>query len=219
MDLEKFRDDVYELTEKLSRHLPENDVPKLNYVRQRLIELYQENLVKINHSVLELICASNLISRGYVVDAEKSVSDILVCDIFAKKRDGTTIIEIETGFTPPDHALDTIDYYTARIISKIARYSQYCSKFSLATPVIGVLPIPQIFLISPKYRDKKKIEKVQSLCNRFYKNPPIKYDEILNAKLHSIYLIHIDKGFSKELDPCNYLELSQKLLEKSEIYP
>jgi len=219
LDLEKFRDDVYELTEKLSRHLPENDIPKLNYVRQRLIEMYQKNLVKINHSVLELICASNLISRGYVVDAEKSVSDILVCDIFAKKGDGTTIIEIETGFTPPDHALDTIDYYTARIISKIARYSQYCSKFSLATPVIGVLPIPQIFLIPPKSRDKKEIEKVQSLCNRFYKNPPIKYEEILNAKLHSVYLIHIDKGFSKELDPCNYLELSQKLLEKSEIDP
>ena len=219
MDLEKFRDDVYELTEKLSRHLPENDIPKLNYVRQRLIEMYQKNLVKINHSVLELICASNLISRGYVVDAEKSVSDILVCDIFAKKGDGTTIIEIETGFTPPDHALDTIDYYTARIISKIARYSQYCSKFSLATPVIGVLPIPQIFLIPPKSRDKKEIEKAQSLCNRFYKNPPIKYEEILNAKLHSVYLIHIDKGFSKELDPCIYLELSQKLLEKSEIDP
>jgi len=217
LDLEKFRDDVYELTEKLSRHLQENDIPKLNYVRQKLIEMYQENLVKINHSVLELICASNLISRGYVVDAEKSVSDILVCDIFAKKGDGTTIIEIETGFTPPDHALDTIDYYVARIISKIARYSQYCSKFSLATPVIGVLPIPQIFLIPPNSRDKKEIEKVQYLCNRFYKNPPIKYEEILNAKLHSVYLIHVDKGFSKELDPYSYLELSQKLLEKSEI--
>jgi hypothetical protein len=219
LDLEKFRDDVYEVTEKLSRHLQENDVPKLNYVRQRLIELYQENLVKINHSVLELICASHLISRGYVVDAEKSVSEILVCDIFAEKGDGTTIIEIETGFTPPDHALDTIDYYTARIVSKIARYSQHCSKFSLATPVIGVLPIPKIFLIPPNARDKKEIEKAQNLCNRFYKNPPIQYEEILNAKLHSVYLIHTDKGFSKELDPPSYMELSHKLLEKSEVDP
>ncbi|GBF24885.1 hypothetical protein MnTg01_01230 [archaeon MnTg01] len=219
MDLEKFRDDVYEVTKKLSRHLQENDVPKLNYVRQRLIEMYQENLVKINHSVLELICASHLISRGYVVDAEKSISEILVCDIFAEKGDGTTIIEIETGFTPPDHALDTIDYYTARIVSKIARYSQHCSKFSLATPVIGVLPIPKIFLIPPNSRDKKEIEKAQSLCNRFYKNPPIQYEEILNAKLHSVYLIHTDKGFSKELDPPSYMELSHKLLEKSEVDP
>ena len=219
MDLEKFRDDVYDVSEKLSKNLQENDIPKLNYVRQRLIELYQENLVKINHSVLELICASNLISRGYTVDAEKSVSDILVCDIFAKKGDGSTIIEIETGFTPPEHALDTVDYYIARIMSKIARYSPHCSKFSLATPVIGVLPIPKIFLIPPNSRDKKEIEKALNLCNRYYKNPPIKYEEILNAKLHSVYLIHIDKGFSKELDPGSYLELSKKLLAKSEIDP
>ncbi len=217
MDLEKFRNDVYEITEKLSNNLKKDDIPKLNYVRQRLIELYQENLVKINHSVLELICASNLISRGYTVDAEKSVSDILVCDIFAKKGDGSTIIEIETGFTPPENALDTVDYYTGRITSKISRYSKYCSKFSLATPVIGLLPIPEIFLIPPSSRSKKEIEHAQTLCNRYYKNPPITKDEILNAKLHSIYLIHIDKGFSKEMDPCSYLELTKKLLEKSEI--
>ena len=219
MDLEKFRDDVYEITEKLSKQLNEDHIPKLNYVRQRLIDMYQANLVKINHSVLELICAANLIARGYTVDAEKSVSDILVCDIFAKKGDGSAIIEIETGFTPPDHALDTIDYYTARIMSKIARYSQYCSKFSLATPVIGLLPIPKIFLIPPHIREKHDIIKAQSLCNRFYKNPPITYEEILNARLHSIYLIHIDKCFAKELDPGSYVELTEKLQEQSEIDP
>ena len=219
LDLEKFQSDVYEITERLSKNLEPNDVPKLNYVRQRLIDLYQENLVKINHSVLELICASNLISRGYTVDAEKSVSDILVCDIFAKKGDGSAIIEIETGFTPPENALDTNDYYISRIISKIARYSQHCSKFSLATPVMGILPIPKIFQVPPNSRDKKEIEKAQALCNRYYKNHPIEYEEILNAKLHSIYLIHIDKGFSKELDPYSYLELSNKLLEKSEVDP
>lgn len=219
MDLDKFRDDVYVVTEKLSQKLKEDDIPKLNYVRQRLIELYQKNLVKINHSVLELICASHLISRGYIVDVEKSISDILVCDIFAKKGDGSTIIEIETGFTPPEHALDTIDYYTSRIISKIARYSPHCSKFSLATPVIGVLPIPKIFQIPPNSRDKSEIEKAHTLCNRYYKNPPIKYNEILNSRLHSVYLIHIDKGFSKELDPYSYLELCGKLMKKSEVDP
>ena len=121
MDLEKFQNDVYEITERLGKNLNDNEIPKLNYVRQRLIDLYRENLVKINHSILELICAANLIRQGYTVDAEKSVSDILVCDIFAKKDDDSAIIEIETGFTPPEHALDTIDYYTARIMSKIVR--------------------------------------------------------------------------------------------------
>ena len=217
MDLEKFRNDVYEITETLSRHLEKSDLPKLNYVRQKLIELYEQNLVKINHSVLELICAANLIQHGYSVDVEKSISDILVCDLFATKGDGTTIIEIETGFTPPEHALDTVDYYTARIISKIARYSKFCSKFSLATPVIGILPIPKLFLTPPNARDKNEIKKIKSFCDRYYKKPPIEFDEILNAHLHSIYLINIDKGFAKELDPTGYLELTEELLSKSEV--
>jgi len=219
LDLEKFRDDVYDITQRLSINMNKEDIPKLNYVRQRLIDLYQENLVKINHSVLELICSANLISQGYSVDVEKPVSEILVCDIFAKKGDGIQIIEIETGFTPPEHALDTIDYYTSRIMSKIARYSKYCSKFSLATPVIGLLPISQIFLLPPNARTKDEIKKVKSLCDKFYKNPPIEYNDILNARLHSIYLINIDKDFAKELDPCAYKELTEKLLEKSEIMP
>lgn len=217
MDLEKFRDDVYTVTERLSSDQTEQNKSKLNFVRQRLIELYQKNLVKINHSVLEIICASNLIRYGYSVDVEKPLSDSLVCDIFATKGDGTSIIEIETGFTPPEHALDTVDYYVARIISKVSRYSKYSSKFSLATPVIGILPIPKLFLIPPSKRTETEIKKVENLCDRYYKDPKISWDEILNARLHSIYLINIDKGFAKEIDPYSYLELTEKLYEKSEL--
>ncbi|MDH5697624.1 MAG: hypothetical protein OEY54_03750 [Nitrosopumilus sp.] len=217
MDLEKFRNDVSEMTDKLSKNLKENDVSKLQYVRQQLIEMYRKNLVKINHSILELICASTLISRGYAVEVEKDITDILVCDIFAKKGGGNTIIEIETGFTPPEHAMDTIDYFSARIMSKIARYSQYCSKFSLATPVVGILPISKIFLLPPNARKKEDVQKIKDLCDRYYKNPPIKYDDILNARLHSIYLINIDKGFAKELDPQGYVDLSDYLLNRSEV--
>ena len=217
MDLEKFRNDVFEMTEKLSKNLKENDVSKLNYVRQQLIGMYKKNLVKINHSILELICASTLISRGYAVEVEKDVTDILVCDIFAKKGGGDTIIEIETGFTPPEHAMDTIDYFSARIMSKIARYSQHCSKFSLATPVVGLLPISKIFLLPPNARKKEDVQRIKDLCDRYYKNPPIEYDDILNAHLHSIYLINIDKGFAKELDPQGYVDLTNDLLERSEV--
>ncbi|MCZ6581803.1 MAG: hypothetical protein O6761_01355, partial [Thaumarchaeota archaeon] len=104
MDLEKFRDDIYSITERLAATQTEKNKARLDFVRQRLIELYQKNLVKINHSVLEIICASNLIKYGYTVDVEKPLSDSLVCDVFATKGDGTSIIEIETGFTPPEHA-------------------------------------------------------------------------------------------------------------------
>jgi hypothetical protein len=217
MDLEKFQNDVNKMTKKLSKNLKDSDVSRLNHVRQQLIEMYKKNLVKINHSILELVCASSLISKGYAVDVEKDISDILVCDIFAKKGGGNTIVEIETGFTPPDHALDTIDYFTARIMSKIARYSQHCSKFSLATPAVGILPISKVFLLPPNARNKEDVQKIKDLCDRYYKNPSIKYDDILNSHLHSIYLINIDKGFTKELDPQGYVDLTGSLLERGEV--
>ena len=217
MDLEKFKSDVYDVTEKLSENLSPGDMPRLNLVRQQLIDMYQRNLVKINHSVLELICASNLISRGHAVEVEKRVSDILVCDVFGKKGGGDTIVEIETGFTPPDHALDTIDYYAARIMSKIARYSQHCAKFSLATPVIGLLPLPKIFLLPPNARRGPELREVKMLCDRYYRHPPIEYEDILNARLHSVYLINIDKGFAKEMDPAGYVDLTERFLQRGEV--
>ena len=217
MDIEKFQNDVYAISELLSAQLDEENVPKLNFVRQRLIDMYKENLVKINHSVLEIICASELIAHGYSVDVEKSVSNLLTCDIFAAKGENTTIIEIETGFTPPEHALDTVDYYAARILSKIARYSQHCVKFSLATPVVNVLPISKLFLLPPNARKNEDVTKLKNLCDRFYKNPKIKFEDILNARIHSIYLINTDKGFAKELDPEAYLEMTKEIISKSEI--
>ena len=217
MDIEKFTEDVYTIAEKLTVGQSPEIKSKINFVRERLIELYQKNLVKINHSVLEIICASNLISQGYTVDIEKHLSEILVCDVFATKGDGTFIMEIETGFTPPDHALDTIDYYVARIASKIARYSQYCSKFALATPVVGILPIPKLFLKPPSKRTKDEIRAIKDLVDRFYKNPPIEINDIVNARLHSVYLINIDKCFAKQVDPYTYLELTEKLQEASEL--
>jgi len=217
MDLVKFKKDVDDMTKKLSANLDAPQVSKLNYVCQQLIEMYKKNLVKINHSILELICANNLISRGYAVEVEKDISEILVCDIFGKKGGGNTIIEIETGFTPPEHAMDTIDYFSARIMSKIARYSKHCTKFSLATPAVGLLPIAKIFLLPPNARKKEDIQKIKDLCDRYYKNPPVEYDDILNAHLHSIFLINIDKGFAKELDPQGYVDLTEKLLGRSEI--
>jgi len=217
LDTEKFQNDVYAISELLSNQLDRKDVPKLNFVRQRLIDMYKENLVKINHSVLEIICASELISHGYSVDVEKSVSKLLRCDVLGTKGDNKSIIEIETGFTPPEHALDTVDYYAARILSKIARYSKYCGKFSLATPVVNVLPISRLFLLPPNTRKNEDVTRLKKLCDRFYKSPKIQFDDILNAHIHSIYLINTDKGFAKELDPETYLEMTKEVISKSEI--
>jgi len=80
-----------------------------------------------------------------------------------------------------------------------------------------LLPIPSIFLIPPLARNPNDVKKNQAFCNRFYKKPPIEFDSILNAHLHSIYLINTDKVFAKQLEPQNYVDLTKKLLDKSEV--
>jgi hypothetical protein len=190
----------------------EEVVSKMNFVKNRLINLYQRNLIKINHSAMELVCANHLIHFGYRVDVEKQLTDILVCDVYAEKGDGAVIVEIETGFIPPEHALDPLAYYSARIASKVARYSKYSNQFVLATPPVSVLPIPGMFRRPPRDRRPSEIKDVKQLCDRYYRNPPVTEDEILNARLHIIYVINIDVGKVVEMDVESYLDQARGLL-------
>jgi hypothetical protein len=185
---------------------PEEMVERMNFVRNRLIDLYRRNLVKINHSAMELVCAKHLVRYGYTVDVEKQLTDILICDVYAEKGDGAAIVEIETGFIPPEHALDPLSYYSARIASKIARYSKYANQFVLATPPVSILPIPSLFRRPPRDRRPNEIKKVKALCDKYYKNPPVTEDEILNGRLHIIYIINIDAGKVVEMDIDSYFE-------------
>ena len=185
---------------------PEEIVDRMNFVKNRLIELYMRNLVKINHSAMELVCAKHLIRYGYKVDVEKQLTDILICDVYAEKGDGAAIVEIETGFIPPEHALDPLSYYAARIASKIARYSKHANQFVLATPPVSVLPIPALFRRPPRDRRPSEIKKVKILCDKYYKNPPVTEDEILNGRLHITYIINIDAGKVVEMDIDSYFE-------------
>ena len=59
--------------------------------------------------------------------------------------------------------------------------------------------------------------RLKNLCDRFYKNPKITFDNIQNEHIHSIYLINTDKGFSKELDPEAYLQMTKDIIDRSEI--
>ena len=185
---------------------PEEVVERMNFVKNRLIELYMRNLVKINHSAMELVCAKHLIRYGYKVDVEKQLTDILICDVYAEKGEGAAIVEIETGFIPPEHALDPLSYYVARIASKIARYSKHANQFVLATPPVSVLPIPALFRRPPRDRRPSEIKKVKVLCDKYYKNPPVTEDEILNGRLHITYIINIDAGKVVEMDIDSYFE-------------
>ncbi len=215
MDLEKFTRDVSEVAFKACVNEDQIVLQRVNFVKQRLIDLYKRNLVKINHSVMEIVCAKHLIKHGYDVDVERQLSDTLVCDVYATKGDGSFIVEIETGFTPPEHALDPLGYYISRIASKISRYSQFASKFALATPPVSVLPIPEIFMKPPRNRKVAEIKRIKELCDKYYKNPPISAGEIQNARLHSVYIISVDDANVNELDPEAYQELIEELSTRS----
>jgi len=168
--------------------------------------MHKQNLVKINHSAMEVICAKHLILKGYEVDVEHSVSGTLVCDLFGVKGEGRAVVEIETGFVPPEHALDPTSYYSARVASKIARYSTFADKFSLSSPLYQVLPIPSLLLKPPRMREIEEIEEAKALCDRYYRNPPITLEEIAVARVHSIFLIDVDSGYVREFDPETYGE-------------
>lgn len=206
MDLPRFVADVTSLSDRMTAGEPADIVERMEFVKNRLINLYQRNLVKINHSAMELVCAKHLIRYGYRVDVEKQLTDILVCDVYAEKGDGVAIVEIETGFIPPEHALDPLSYYSARIASKIARYSKYANQFVLATPPVSMLPIPGLFRRPPRDRRPAEIKQVKQLCDSYYKNPPVVEDEILNARLHMIYIINIDASKVFEMDVDSYFE-------------
>ena len=181
-------------------------IDKLAFVRNRLVDLYKRNLVKINHSVMELVCAKHLIEFGYSVDVERKLTEILVCDVFASKGDGEAIVEIETGFIPPEHALDPTAYYVARIASKISRYSKHANKFVLATTPVSILPIPQLFRFPVRARKANEIQKLKRACDNYYKDPPVEVGDILDGRLHMIYVIDIEGGKIHEMDVETYFD-------------
>ncbi len=201
---EKFEEDLELLTSELAQDLQSKEKDSLNTLKNRLLELQKVNIVKINHSVMELVCAKPLVQKGYNVQVEHQLEPNLTCDLYATKGDGSHIIEIETGYIPPEHALDPSTYLLARIASKITRYSNHTGKFALGTPPHYTLPIPEVLLTAPRKRTPENFKTVKTLCDLYYKNPPVTLDEVRNARLHSIYIIDIDNLTAEEIDPETY---------------
>ena len=163
---------------------------------------------------MEVICSAYLIREKYEVDIEHPLNKNLLCDIYGVKGEGSFIIEVETGFIPPENAIDPQLYWKARIASKIARYSNYSNRFALASPPTTLLPIPKVFLKPPRYRKKEEVEEIKELCDFYYSNPPVSFEEILNARIHHIFIINVDKGNMKLLTPEDYLNLLKNYFEK-----
>ena len=203
--MDKFDRDIEILSAKLNIDTDTEAQKKLNVLKDKLIRLHEENVVKINHSVMELVCAKHLILKGYEVDIERPV-DGLVCDLYGVKGLGSHIVEVETGFIPPRHALDPTNYRRSRIASKIIRYGNHSEKFALGVPPYYLLQIPDILVKPPRDRTVKELKYLKTLCDLYYKNPPVTLEEIRNARIHMIYIIDVDGVAIKEVDPVTYLK-------------
>jgi hypothetical protein len=182
-------------------------------IADTLVDLYKRNLVKINHSALELVCARSLIVQGYSVKVEERLDETLVCDVLGTRGDGRLIVEIETGFIPPEAALEPAAYVRSRIASKIARYSRFAGKFALGTTPTYILDLPEFFVKPPRNRTREEAERIKALTDLRYNKPPISAEDFMQARLHMIFLIDVDTATTQELDPDTYVRTALVLLD------
>ena len=205
VDRNKFEEDLSFLLSKLEKGVGGEIKEKLCGLKGKLLQLHEANVVKINHSVMELVCAKHLLLKGYEVNVEHPLDKALTCDLYGVKGHGALIVEIETGFVPPEHAIAPATYSSARIASIITRYSNYSHKFALCIPSYYILQIPKVFTTPPKERTSRDLKDIKNLCDLYYKNPPVSLEEIKNAGLHFISLIDVDNAVVEEIDPETYV--------------
>jgi hypothetical protein len=212
---QKFEQDLTSLLCRLTCDNGPEVENKLNILKDWLVKLQKENIVKINHSVMELVCAKYLIQKGYAVQVEYPLNEILTCDLYGIKGYGNLIVEVETGFIPPEYALAPLTYISARLASKIIRYSSFAGKFALGVPPHYILPFPRTLAKPPRKRSDIEIERIKRLCDAYYRKPPVTIEEIRNARIQEIYIIDVDRAKVQEIDPEAYLK---RAIQKGIVY-
>jgi hypothetical protein len=227
MPKNKFSKDIDELLLELKPKFNSDIMSKMVQLRDRLVQLKKQRVVKINHSILELLVSKYLLESGYDVYVEEPVHEgSLIADILAYRRpveksemlkqsieqeilmekSESLLVEIETGFVPPFAALNPGGYRQARIAAKIARYSCLTDRFALGAPFYHLLQIPRMYLRSPKERTEAEAQKVKALCDTYYRNPRIPLENLFSAELDSVYLIDVDNRSVSRLSARSYLE-------------
>jgi hypothetical protein len=202
----KFEQDLTLLVRRLTEGVDLEASRKLRKLKDDLLTLQRANVVKINHSVMEMVCAKFLVMKGYDVEIEHPLNELLTCDLYATKGLGSLIVEVETGFIPPEHAMDPLTYTSARLASKIIRYSSFAGKFAIGVPPHYVLPIPEMLALPPKSRKPQDIERLKQLCDLYYQNPPVSEDGVRNARIQEIYIIDVDRMQVQAMDPDTYVK-------------
>ena len=225
-----FARDLDKLLDQLQPTTDSDTMEQLTIIRDRLVELNRKRLVKINHSVMQVLCAKHLIEQDYDVKIEHPlVGGQLMADLFAIRerepkfendieslliserlglpvKKEALVVEVETGYVPPKAALYPIRYRQTRIAAKIARYCRYSHRFGLAAPNYHVLQIPEILLEPPEHRDITEIQRIKEECDQFYKSPPILLDTLAMSETDYIYSINVDHVTVTQIPPHKYLD-------------
>ena len=191
---DKFERDLTILLDRLTSNAPPTVENKLCMLKDWLVKLHNENLVKINHSVMELVCAKHLIEKGYEIQIEYPLNDTLNLRLIRHQRLRQHYRGNRNGFYPTlkTHC-QPLTYTSARLASKIIRYSSFAGKFALGVPPHYILPFPRVLAKPPRNRTDLEIEQIKALCDAYYSKPPVTLEEIRNARIHEIYIIDVDR--------------------------
>ncbi len=216
MAKDEFARDLDSLLSRIRSTADSETIDQLLEIRNRLVALKKQQLVQINHSVMEVICARHLIAMGYDVKVEYPLDNgTIIADIFATRprqsdvpnskrltgiarEDGfsedteTLLVEVETGFVPPMAALAPVQYSHARMAAKTARYGGHGDHFALATPIYNVLPIPDQLFDAPGVRSREDTDRLKVLCDVYYRSPPVTWESLAAARIDSIYVVDVD---------------------------
>jgi hypothetical protein len=76
-----------------------------------------------------------------------------------------------------------------------------------------VLDFPDFFVKPPGERTRAEAERIKALTDVRYNKPPIPVEELLHARLDSVFLIDVDSASTKQLEPRTYLETASALMD------
>ena len=78
--------------------------------------------------------------------------------------------------------------------------------FALATPPYHILQIPKFFTKPINKRTAEELRNLKSLCDKYYRRPPISSRQILEGKIDAIYLVDVDNKSVRELSVKDYYD-------------
>ncbi len=119
------------------------------------------------HAILQFIVALDLHRRGFDVSVEEPVDGGFKADVYAEGPAGRVIVEVETGYVPPDRILDLEEFLEAKIAFKAIAYSAYTDLFIVATPSHINMFIPRELLKPMEHRDVEDVMSIRELALRY----------------------------------------------------